>query len=171
MVSWSLNPASIIEQEEPFTASLKRRLKAAKAVSSYGYKVGFHFDPLIMMENFTSLYGELIDELTSQIDENMVEYISISTFRCPAELMNIIRQRKKPSILTKGDYIKGIDGKTRYFKAERIKMIEFATNRIRANWKKPFIYYCMEHSSIWDKILEYDPGEREDFEMYFPCYK
>ena len=50
-------------------------------------------------------------------------------------------------------------------------MIEFATNRIRANWKKPFIYYCMEHASVWDKILEYDPGEREDFEMYFPCYK
>ena len=171
MVSWSLNPASIIEQEEPFTASLKRRLAAAKEVSSYGYKVGFHFDPLIMTENFARLYGELIDELTSQIDENMVEYISISTFRCPAELMNIIRQRKKPSILTKGDFIKGIDGKTRYFKAERIKMIEFATNRIRANWKKPFIYYCMEHSSVWDKILEYDPGEREDFEMYFPCYK
>lgn len=171
MVSWSLNPASIIEQEEPFTASLKRRLTAAKEVSSYGYKVGFHFDPLIMTENFARLYGELIDELTSQIDENMVEYISISTFRCPAELMNIIRQRKKPSILTKGDFIKGIDGKTRYFKAERIKMIEFATNRIRDNWKKPFIYYCMEHSSIWDKILEYDPGEREDFEMYFPCYK
>lgn len=170
MVSWSLNPASIIEQEEPYTAALERRLKAAETVSSYGYKVGFHFDPLIMTKDFEKLYGELIDNLTSRIKEESVEYISISTFRCPSELMNIIRQRKSPSILTKGDFIKGIDGKTRYFKAERIKMISFVTERLKKHWKKPFIYYCMEHSSIWEKILNYDPGEREEFETYFPCY-
>ncbi len=170
MVSWSLNPASIIEQEEPYTATLERRLRAAETVSQYGYKTGFHFDPLIMTEDFEKLYGELIDNLTSRIKEESVEYISISTFRCPSELMNIIRQRKNPSILTKGDFIKGIDGKTRYFKAERIKMISFVTERLKKHWKKPFIYYCMEHGSIWEKILNYDPGEREEFETYFPCY-
>lgn len=168
MVSWSLNPASIIEQEEPYTATLERRLKAAETLSKYGYKIGFHFDPLIMSYNFEKLYGELIDNLISRINEESVEYISISTFRCPSELMNIIRQRKSPSILTKGDFIKGIDGKTRYFKAERIKMISFVTEKLKKQWKKPFIYYCMEHSSIWEKILNYDPGDREEFETYFP---
>ena len=69
------------------------------------------------------------------------------------------------------DILKGIDGKTRYFKAERIRMISFVTERLKKHWKKPFIYYCMEHSSIWEKILNYDPGEREEFETYFPCYK
>lgn len=170
MVSWSLNPASIIEKEEPYTASLERRLKAAETLSKYGYKTGFHFDPLIMTDNFEKLYGDLIENLTSRINEESVEYISISTFRCPSELMNIIRQRKNPSILTKGDFIKGIDSKTRYFKAERIKMIRFVTEKIKKYWKKPFIYYCMEHSSIWENILNYDPGEREEFEAYFPCY-
>lgn len=168
MVSWSLNPVSIIEQEEPYTATLERRLNAAKTLSKYGYKIGFHFDPLIMSDDFEKIYGELIENLTSRINEENVEYISISTFRCPPELMNIIRQRKNPSILTKGDFIKGIDGKTRYFKSERIKMIRFVTEKIKKQWKKPFIYYCMEHSSIWEKILNYDPGEREEFETYFP---
>lgn len=168
MVSWSLNPASIIGQEEPYTAILERRLNAAEILSKYGYKIGFHFDPLIMTENFEKLYGELIENLTSRINEEAVEYISISTFRCPPELMNIIRQRKTSSILTKGDFIKGIDGKTRYFKSERIKMIRFVTEKIKKQWKKPFIYYCMEHGSIWEKILNYDPGEREEFETYFP---
>lgn len=171
MVSWSLNPHSIIEKEEPYTASLDRRLKAAEIISSYGYKVGFHFDPLIMIDDFENLYGNLIENLTNRIKEESVEYISISTFRCPSELMNIIRERKNASILTKGDFIKGIDGKTRYFKAERIKMIKFVTEKIKYYWKKPFIYYCMEHSSVWENILKYDPKEREEFETYFPYYK
>lgn len=171
MVSWSLNPATITEKEEPYTASLARRLKAAKIISDYGYKVGFHFDPLIVVNDFEKLYGDLIDNLTDTINQANVEYISISTFRCPSELMNIIRERENPSILTKGDFIKGIDGKTRYFKSERIKMIGFVTEKLKKQWKKPFIYYCMEHSSIWEKILKYDPGEREEFETYFPCYK
>ena len=170
MVSWSLNPAEIIEKEEPLTATLKRRLQAAKTISEYGYKVGFHFDPLIMVDKFEELYGSLIEELTSTIKEESVEYISISTFRCPSDLMNIIRERKSPSILTKGDFIKGIDGKTRYFKAERIKMIGFVTEKLKKEWKNVFIYYCMEHDSIWTKLLNYDPGEREDFEKHFPCY-
>ena len=50
-------------------------------------------------------------------------------------------------------------------------MIGFVTEKLKKQWKKPFIYYCMEHSSIWEKILNYDPGEREEFETYFPCYK
>lgn len=94
MVSWSLNPHSIIEKEEPYTASLDRRLKAAEIISSYGYKVGFHFDPLIMIDDFENVYGDLIENLTNRIKEESVEYISISTFRCPSELMNIIRERK-----------------------------------------------------------------------------
>ncbi len=171
IVSWSLNPSSIIEKEEPFTASLERRLKAAEILSNYGYKVGFHFDPLIMTDNFEETYGDLIDNLTNRINENSVEYISISTFRCPHELMNIIRERKTSSILTKGDFIKGIDGKTRYFKSERIKMLDFVTKRLQKSWKKVFIYYCMEHESIWQKLLYYDPKDRETFETYFPCYK
>ena len=43
-------PFIIIDTEEPYTAALERRLKAAETVSDYGYKVGFHFDPLIMSE-------------------------------------------------------------------------------------------------------------------------
>ena len=93
-----------------------------------------------MSDNFEKIYGELIEDLTSRIKEESVEYISISTFRCPYELMNIIRQRKNPSILTKGDFIKGIDGKTRYFKAERIKMIHFVTKKLKKGQNEILLY-------------------------------
>lgn len=170
VVSWSLNPAKIINQEEPFTASLERRLKAASDCAKYGYKVAFHFDPLIWVEDFENLYGELINQLTSTIDENLVEFISVSTFRCPNELLDSVRKRKKPSILLKGDYIRGLDGKVRYYKALRSKMLKFTVSNIRKNWTKPFIYFCMEHDSLWKNILGYDPLAREEFEKLFPHY-
>lgn len=170
VVSWSLNPNEIISQEEPLTAPLARRLEAAKQLSECGYKVGFHFDPMIFCDDFEKLYGKLIDELTHMIPETSVEFISVSTFRCPPELIDAIRARAVESILTKGDFVRGLDGKVRYFKALRAGMIKFALQRLRLNWKKPFIYLCMEHESLWDKFIGYDPGDREKFEAFFPFY-
>lgn len=171
VVSWSLNPKEIISKEEPLTAPLYRRLEAAKKLSDYGYKVGFHFDPMIFCDDFEKLYGELIDELTSLIPETSVEFISVSTFRCPSELIDAIRARPSESIITKGDFVRGLDGKVRYFKALRARMIKFAIERLRLNWKKAFIYLCMEHESFWEKFIGYDPGTREEFETRFPFYK
>lgn len=168
MVSWSLNPSEIIEREEPLTAPLRRRLDAMKTVTAYGYKVGFHFDPLILTDDFEQIYGTLIDELIASAPENMVEFISVSTFRCPPELLDIIRLRQADSILTKGDFVHGLDGKIRYFKALRLKMIKFVVERLRKEWKKPFIYLCMEHESVWKNICGYDPADRESFERLFP---
>ena len=170
IVSWSLNPQEIIDKEEPLTASLERRLKAALHCTEHGYKVGFHFDPLIMTDNFQSIYGNLFNMLTDTIDEKDVEFISISTFRCPHELLDCIRRRSKPSVILKGDFIKGLDGKVRYFKALRVKMLRFAVESIRKRWKNAFIYFCMEHETLWEKLLDTDPGEREEFEKLFPFY-
>lgn len=170
VVSWSLNPQEIISTEEPLTASLDRRLNAALNCVTHGYKVSFHFDPLILTDDFEKLYGNLIEKLTSIIPESSVEFISISTFRCPNDLLNSIRQRKSPSVLLKGDYIKGLDGKVRYYKALRGKMLRFAVENIRKNWRKAFIYFCMEHETLWQSIMNYDAGDRETFEKLFPFY-
>ena len=171
VVSWSLNPQEIIYKEEPFTASLSRRLSAARACFLHGYKLGFHFDPLIMTENFNDLYAGLIDLLAETVDETSVEFISVSTFRCPPELLHCMRTRKMPSSILKGDFIRALDGKARYFKSVRAEMLRFVVDRIRKHWKKVFIYLCMEHQSLWEKLLFTDPGDRESFEALFPCYK
>ena len=171
IVSWSLNPQEIISKEEPFTASLDRRLNAALNCVKHGYKVGFHFDPLIMTENFETIYGRLFEMLTDTIPQEAVEFISISTFRCPQELLDCIRSRKAPSVILKGDFIKGLDGKARYFKGLRAKMLRFAVKSLRKQWKNAFIYFCMEHESLWKNLLETDPGCREDFEKSFPYYR
>jgi len=168
VVSFSLNPQIIIDNEEHRTASLSKRLAAAKTLSEYGYRVGFHFDPLISDINFTSIYTDLVDMLVEEIDPLSVEFISISSFRATSELFSAIKLRSNYTSLLLSDLIKSPDGKFRYYKAERIKMLKTVYNRLSSRWQKVFIYLCMEHSSVWEKVIGYDPGERDEFEKGFP---
>jgi spore photoproduct lyase len=171
VVSWSLNPQSIADIEEIGTASIKDRLQAAKKCAEAGYRLAFHFDPVIYTENYQKLYGELLAELFNAIPERSVEYISISTFRAPALLIDKMRERKALSALLKGDMVSGLDSKMRYFKPLRYEMLEFMTSQICRHWKNIFVYYCMESSAIWKGLLGRDPGEREEFETLFPYIK
>lgn len=169
MVSWSLNPKEIIEQEEHGAASLDNRLKAAKICAEYGYKIGFHFDPLIYYKDFEKGYSDVIRKMTEAVPEGSIEYISVSTFRFIPELLDIVRGKFDKSLLLQSEYVKTLDGKMRYFKPLRVQMLDFFVKEVRKHWSDAFIYFCMEHESVWKKIMKYDPGEREDFEMFFPC--
>ncbi|PLX66019.1 MAG: DNA photolyase [Denitrovibrio sp.] len=169
MVSWSLNPQEIIEKEEHGAASLANRLKAAKICADYGYKIGFHFDPLVYYQDFEKGYSDVLEKMVNSVPESSVEYISVSTFRFIPELLDIVRGKFDRSLLLQSEYVKTMDGKMRYFKPLRVHMLDFFVKELRRHWKDVFVYFCMEHESVWKKTLGYDPGEREDFEKYFPC--
>ncbi len=49
ITTWSLNPQTIIDSEEHFTASLEKRIESARAIASKGNLVGFHFHPILYM--------------------------------------------------------------------------------------------------------------------------
>lgn len=171
VISWSLNPDEIINNEEHFAAKLDDRLKAAKACQEHGYKVSFHFDPLIFYPGFEKGYKKLIEKLVNAVDEKNVEFISMSTFRFIPDLIDIIRDKFDHSYLLESEYNKSLDGKMRYYKSLRQYMLKTVVGYIREYWKDAFVYFCMEHSSVWDDIFKFDPGEREDFEKNFPWYK
>jgi len=168
VVAWSLNPQSLADTEENGTADIKDRLLAAKTCADAGYRLAFHFDPVIYTNDYKDEYGSLFDKLFNAIPEKSVEYISISTFRGPTALLDKMRERHTVSDLLKGDMILGLDGKYRYFKPLRIEMLKFMTAQVYRHWENIFVYYCMEDQSIWRKIMGNDPGSRESFESLFP---
>jgi spore photoproduct lyase len=168
VVSWSLNPPEIAMTEEHGAAPIHKRLEAAKLCADAGYRIGFHFDPLIAYEGWQKGYGELLATLFNTVPESSVEYISISTFRTTAALMDRMRERPEPSRLLRGDMIAGLDGKQRYFKALRAELLGYVTNELYRHWRSVFVYYCMEHESLWKNLLGFDPGEREEMEELFP---
>src|SRR5438309_6288266 len=47
VVAWSMNPQPVIDLDERGTASFDDRLVAARRCQDAGYRLGFHFDPMI----------------------------------------------------------------------------------------------------------------------------
>ncbi|MEF3255139.1 MAG: DNA photolyase [Deferribacterales bacterium] len=171
VISFSLNPEAIVKSEELKTVSAYQRINAAKSLAEYGYKLSFHFDPLIYINDFEKKYLELLNYLIGNINEESVEFVSISTFRFIPELADIIRTKYEYTNILANDFIKALDGKMRYFKTLRVYMIKTVYDYLKKHWNKPFIYLCMEDKDIWEKVIGFDPGEREIFEKNFKWYR
>ncbi len=168
VVSWSLNPQHIIDAEERGAAGLVDRLEAARACAEAGYRVAFHFDPVICRDGSAEDYIRLICQLTEAVPASAVEYVSISTFRAPPLLIDRMRERKERSVILQGDLSPALDGKFRYFMPLRREILNNMTGLFRRLWPDVFVYYCMEHALVWERNMGRDPGGREEFERLFP---
>ncbi len=91
VVSWSVNPAEIITTEEPGTAPLLTRLAAARCVQKDGYKVGFHFDPLIEYPGWEDGYRGAVAALAAAVDPRRVAWVSLGSLRMTPQLRQAIR--------------------------------------------------------------------------------
>jgi len=83
VVAYSLSPQAIVQHEEHGTPSLEKRLRALRQLQDAGWKIGLRFDPLLYADDFTSLYGELFDQVFRTLDANLVHSVSLGVFRLP----------------------------------------------------------------------------------------
>ncbi len=185
VVAWSLNTPEVIKSEERETASLNARLKAAKKCEQWGYRLAFHFDPLVIYDGCEEAYREVIKSIfevssinhynsnickTNNIDmltdkyraginpENIV-WISLGTFRFMPQLKQIIEKRFPKSIIPYGEFITGLDNKMRYFKPLRVALYKKIASFIREYAPNVLIYFCMEDEEVWEKTLGFFPKE------------
>ncbi len=156
VVSWSLNTPYIIEKEELFTPSLENRLKAAKKVIKAGYKVGFHFDPIIYYDNWEKDYKDTIDMMFDYAKNNIL-WISLGTLRFHRDLKKIIETRFPDNVMLDGELIlDNIDKKMRYPEKLKTYMFDTIMNYIKKQDKKILVYMCMEDKTIWQNIYGTD---------------
>ncbi|MFH0985382.1 MAG: radical SAM protein [Candidatus Omnitrophota bacterium] len=167
LVSWSLNPDAFIRTEEHKAASLEARLRAARKVLRKGYRLGFHFDPLLMLPGWKEEYASLLEKLTASVPENEVMWISLGSLRYPPSLKKIIEARFPATKITTAEFVKGLDGKIRYFRPERVKIYQHIVSGIRKRWKDVFIYFCMENTTVWRDVLGKAPENNGHLDYLF----
>jgi spore photoproduct lyase len=167
LVSWSLNPDAFIRTEEHKTASLEARLKAARKILKKGYRLGFHFDPLLMLPGWKKRYAELLERLTSAVPEKEVMWISLGSLRYPASLKKVIEERFPRTKITTAEFAKGLDGKMRYFRPERVGLYRHIYAGIRKRWKDVFVYFCMENRTVWQEVMGYAPEGNDHLDYLF----
>ncbi len=166
LISWSLNPETIIEQEEHKTARLNERLKAARIASDAGYKIAFHLDPLIYFSNWEKEYQDLVDQIFDTVPQDRIEWISFGTLRYISSLKSIVENRFPKSKIFLEEFVKGKDGKMRYLKKIRVLLYKNVQNRINKLAPKIPTYLCMEKNTVWENTMPYKPKNEIDVENH-----
>lgn len=159
IVSWSLNTNTIISNEERHTTSLPERLKAAAECASWGYPLAFHFDPMIIYEGCEEDYRQVVIELFSTVSPENIVWISLGTFRFMPSLKQVIQKRFPDSKIIYGEFISGLDAKTRYFKPLRIDLYQKMASWIKEAAPDVLVYFCMEDDEVWKKSLGFIPDD------------
>ena len=159
IVAWSLNTDRVIKNEEFHTASLSARLRAAATCESWGYPLGFHFDPMVIYDGCEEEYRGVVEKLFSSVSSRNIVWISIGTFRFMPSLKSIIQKRFPESKIIYGEFISGLDGKMRYFKPLRIELYRKIISWIREYAPEVLIYFCMEDDEVWQKSMGFIPQD------------
>ncbi len=161
IVAWSLNSPVIMKKEEIRSASLDERLTAAKYCVSLGYKVAFHFDPIIDHHDWQDGYAETIRRLYEEIPAESIVWISLGALRFIPSLKEIGIRRFPRSEIYYQEFIEGLDGKARYFRPNRVKLYQFIYNclKMKAS-EKTCVYFCMESDEIWKEVMGFVPADK-----------
>ena len=144
VVSWSLNPQRMIDENEFFTASLNERISSAQMCVRAGYRAGFHFDPIIYYDGWQKDYEGVIENLFDKINPKAIAWISLGTFRFPRELKPVIERRFPHNTILDAELLPGYDGKLRYPLKFRMDIYRVMQGMLRRHSEKLKIYLCME---------------------------
>jgi spore photoproduct lyase len=167
IVSWSLNPQSIIDLEEKGTPSLVQRLESARACMEKGYRIGFHFDPIILMPDWEEAYLQLVNTVCDTLPITKVEWISLGSFRYRPNLKSIIKNRHPETRLFTSEHQPSKDGKFRYLRPLRNRAYETIRGYLKSRSQELNIYLCMETKEIWEGVTGKTPRSDKKLDQFF----
>ena len=148
VISWSVNPDVVARVEEAPAPRLAERLAAASRAVAAGYRVGFHFDPIIHFAGWEREYEQVVAAIFAKIPAQKVAWISLGALRFNPSLKPIIEDRFPHSRLTTGELVKGLDGKYRYFIAIRRRLFGRLNAAIQDYAPDVPVYLCMEGRAL-----------------------
>jgi spore photoproduct lyase len=165
IIAWSLNSDRIAKEEEAGAPGIQERIEATRAISQAGYRVAFHFDPILLHQDWEQGYQKVVEEMLTQIDPTRIAWVSLGSLRFPPSLREIIRQRFPETNIIYEEFIKGRDGKFRYIKSLRLEMYRYIVQAIKKqSGDKIPVYFCMESTDIWKGVLKKTPKSKEEVE-------
>lgn len=161
VVAWSLNSPPIMAAEEIRTATLAQRLQAAACCADWGYRLAFHFDPIIYHDGWEQGYRATIKTLFAKVPAEQIAWISLGALRYLPALKSIATCRFPSSRFFYEEFIDGLDGKARYFRSQRVAMYKRIVDELaKYASAKTCLYFCMENDAIWKEVFGFVPEDR-----------
>jgi len=162
VVAWSMNPQRVIDWDENDTASFAERLSAARRCQEAGYRLGFHFDPMIEYPGWETDYEMMLEEVFCTVDWRRLSWLSLGVLRNTPGLKRAMRDRFPQTQLLTGEQVLCPDGKLRYFQPLRVEMYRKMVGWIRRAAPTVKIYLCMESREVWQQVFGYAPACEKD---------
>ena len=163
LCTWSLNTPTIIQNEEHLTASLDKRIRAARKVADKGVKVGFHFHPIVEYENYLYEYEEVYTRLLREFKPQEVALVSFGTLTFIKPVIKQLRERDFKSKITQMPF-EDASGKSSYPNVTKVEMFKHAYESFTPWHKEVFFYLCMEEHEMWREAFGYQYATNNDFE-------
>lgn len=157
LVSWTLSPDRIFATSEHRTAPPAARLGAARRVLAAGYKVAFHFDPIIAYDGAERDYSDLIDELVEAIPPERIAFVSMGGLRMTPALRRAARTRHPEDPMLVGEEVLSPDGRYRAFAPQRVRLFRLLAERLKRRAARLPVYLCMESPAVHRRVLDGPP--------------
>ena len=167
IISWSLNPPEIAEREEKGTPGTLQRLNAARLCADKGYRIGFHFDPVILFPGWEAAYADLIDLMFQNVPAKQIEWVSLGGFRYRPNLKKVIQERHEGTQLFTQEQLPSEDGKFRYLRPLRNQAFETLRRMIKDRFNDVNVYLCMETKEIWEGVTGKMPRSDKKLDQFF----
>jgi spore photoproduct lyase len=155
--AWSLNPPEVILGEENLASSLEMRLQAAARAVAAGFRVAFHFDPLIYFPGWKEAYQRTVQRLGAAVPAQAVAWISLGGLRLLPPLRQLMLQRFPQSRIAAQEMVLAPDGKLRYFKSLRVEMYAHMREWLTQATPEALLYLCMESPRVWQEAFGFTP--------------
>ncbi|MFA6583241.1 MAG: spore photoproduct lyase family protein [Elusimicrobiaceae bacterium] len=155
VIAWSVNPQPACEH---FAASLPERLAAAGELAGKGWRVAFHFDPIILYDGWENGYRAVTDEIFARVPAERIAWLSLGTLRFRPPLKKVIEQRFPGNTILDAEMVLGFDGKLRYPEPARVRAYRALRGFIADAQKRqnalrgPRVYLCMESAEVWKLV-------------------
>jgi spore photoproduct lyase len=153
ILAFSVNAEDITRREERKAAPLEHRIRAAARAGRAGYRLAFHFDPIIPLPGWEQDYSETVDRIFAEVDASAVAWISMGVLRFVPELKEVVTARFGPVPYLHEGFLRGLDGKFRLQADRRINVYRTLSQQIWAKSAQARIYLCMESPHVWEQAL------------------
>lgn len=165
--SWSLSTDTLIRNEEHYTASLQRRLDAARSVADSGIKVAFHFHPMVHYLGWRTGYSEVARQLVERFSTSEVAFLSMGSVTLIKPVVQEIRRRGGDTKILQMELVSDVHGKLTYPDAIKLELFRHLYRELEPWHAGVFFYLCMEPTQIWERTFGHAYATNEAFEEDF----
>ncbi len=166
VVGFSMNAAVVSRTQELRSASLTARLKAARHLQDKGYKLAFHFDPILPVADWKPAYAETIRRIFESVDSRGIVWFSLGVLRFVPKLKDVAIERFGRIPYFHEGFLTALDGKSRLHVNRRIEIYHFMADTIRSHDPEARMYLCMESEHVWREGLGVFMKSDEDLAGY-----